>query len=325
MLQNMVWLAAWTLCFGITAAKRPTYTKGNGTANVEGLLMGRNLLQRQSCGAGYGQCDKYGQCCPLDAGCCGVGCIAKENTCCDGGLCPPNNSCCYGSCCPPDWGCCTTDGSIYPLDGSDCCSDGGHCDPGERCGSCDDGTGEICCYGTGDDSTATYFTYLASITEDYGESYTSDTGEYSSVYLPITTSSDDYTYHSVHSVHSTFTPASYFTTIYTYYWLTYYVRTNFRSSESVFSSFTSSQTTLSVYATDVFEADNSFYVMESSVDRSASAAASSQGASMTLSINSAEGGQGPQGIVNAAPGVNSRLGYGFVGAGLVIGALAVLL
>ncbi|EME83377.1 uncharacterized protein MYCFIDRAFT_174826 [Pseudocercospora fijiensis CIRAD86] len=83
-----------------------------------------------------------------------------------------------GYCKPPGWGCCGSQGQIYPLDGSQCCSDGNHCPPGSRCVRCSDDVSEICCRGSSGLFTATYATDVATLTYSSADEATTSYSTY---------------------------------------------------------------------------------------------------------------------------------------------------
>lgn len=91
-------LALLAVAFTAFAEHKAAFTLGNTSLP----LSPRDLFARQyttTCAdEGYGVCDS-GQCCPLDGSCCGAQRCAYEGE-----------------------ACCGTEGYVYPLDGSECCS-----------------------------------------------------------------------------------------------------------------------------------------------------------------------------------------------------------
>ncbi|KAH8807638.1 hypothetical protein F5884DRAFT_789739 [Xylogone sp. PMI_703] len=126
-----------------------------------------NLLDRQACGAGYGQCDYVGECCPTNGHCCGEYCLEQHPgiDCCSSYVCPSAWKCCGtigthcmpdgatccsadGGYCPPQWSCCGNQGYCYPTEGFHCCSNNGiFCPNGAKCVYCSADSTEICCEG----------------------------------------------------------------------------------------------------------------------------------------------------------------------------------
>ncbi|KAF2795668.1 hypothetical protein K505DRAFT_406827 [Melanomma pulvis-pyrius CBS 109.77] len=102
------------------AAFAPPSLLGEKNATVP-LLKDRSLelVDRQTCGAGFGYCASFGRCCSATDLCCAWGyCIEPADTCCPGNPCKAGWNCCGANCSPK---------------GADCCYDGTYCEAGNMC------------------------------------------------------------------------------------------------------------------------------------------------------------------------------------------------
>ncbi|KAJ5732535.1 hypothetical protein N7493_004016 [Penicillium malachiteum] len=189
------------------------------------------------CPSGYDECSTdTSVCCPTGNGCC------ESGYCSD-----PGDTCCTIGTCPSGWNCCGNDGYCSPEDG-ECCEGGYYCNAGYQCKTW--GGEDLCCpdsgcIGSSDDgdlgSTVDVGTGAAESTSSY--SYTYDTYTY-----------DTYTY-------DTYTYASYdyyYTTYYWSYWFYFWTSYSPYTVQTVTSTETTTTTVWSAYATDSYDADESF-------------------------------------------------------------------
>ncbi|KAK6429836.1 hypothetical protein LTR95_014017 [Oleoguttula sp. CCFEE 5521] len=185
--------------------------------------------------------------------------------------------------------------------------------PNTRCGSCDDGSGLICCYGPGefssvgfgDTALATYTTPATGTTYIPPPAQTTSrppssaaAGEEGAVATNTKTTTETAYVTPSSSYHPASTSWVYYTTTYTYYFSAYFY-TQRPSSASLITQQVTHTTTFTVSATGSYEADVSFYSVAMSVKSDVDYSASRQ--SLTLTSPTA----GPTAGVGGAAGVNS--------------------
>ncbi|OQO07605.1 hypothetical protein B0A48_07302 [Cryoendolithus antarcticus] len=205
-------------------------------------------------------------------------------------------------------------------------SDGGHCPANTRCGSCDDGSGLICCYGPGefssvgfgDTTIATYTTPAAGTTYTPPPAQTTPHPPSSAAAGAgggAATNTETTTETAFVTSSSSYYPAStswvYYTTTYTYYFSSYFF-TQRPSSASLITQQVTHTTTFTVSATGSYEADVSFYSVAMSVKSDVDYSASRQSLTLTsptAAATATTGGGSAAGATSSATTLSCRVGW----------------
>ncbi|KAJ6014497.1 hypothetical protein N7540_009088 [Penicillium herquei] len=216
--------------FAVTPAlQNQPRLRSNATMNIgkSSKLDGRSysgLTERYfywECPSGYDECSTdTSVCCPTGNGCC------ENGYCAD-----PGDTCCTLGTCPSGWDCCGNDGYCSPVDG-ECCEGGYYCNAGYQCKIWDGE--ELCCpdsgcigSSNGDDLGSTV---------DVGSGVAeSTTSEFLDICMGFQNTDYDRSY-------------------WFYFWTSYSPYT----VQTVTSTETTTTTVWSAYATDSYDADESF-------------------------------------------------------------------
>ncbi|KAF2728940.1 hypothetical protein EJ04DRAFT_556419 [Polyplosphaeria fusca] len=198
------------------------------------------LVNRQSCDAGYWYCPAFGKCCPRTTNCCGYGyCIDPNDRCCPGGSCTDGWYCCGSNCSPPD---------------GDCCSDGNYCEAGNICVKLYSSGRIVCC--TDLECTAAVVSGSTSMMTSSADDLPSITsmGDIPSITEPPLTT-------EVVSVGDSYT--TWYWTV-TWWYLSFYWST-FQTESTVTYTTEYVTTTFTTFASDEFEASSLFSALSATL------------------------------------------------------------